>query len=765
MALLHVRAHWTDTPSPGVPQLSPAPGWAVAGGAAGYPNAPATMSFGPAAGGGLPVPPDWPSPPTGPVKQAQLYHVWVPLVRQTDLDSSGWAAGVSWGGSPPPPWPTVSGVPVNTLDEGYGPAASGFQVVRLRLFQESMPGSDFSYSVYAPSGAFVGTVTPASPGWSTWLTAAVPDGKGFWHIVIDRAAGSSVASPGLLGAPGGNAVDEPYVSPYGNRFEGVLGVEFDGQEIVVTPPTTVTGSVVAGACDERGQRGPTDLVLTFTPPLPPGSTYTVVWTTGVAPAATQTGTVVGGPLATLSRSVLYPPGTYYPSATVIFTVPGGGSSTTTVSFATGPAAGTVVVEPCPGPCHDVAVSTVPADPCVRAGQTVVTTTTATFSPSTPAWTGPVEWQVRGPAGLLPLPTPVPTGPVLTYAFAQPGHYEVTATIERSASCSPRRVSDTSQLDVVRCDCPSFTGVLKATSPDGCTFSFSAQVSNPTAAALTFVWDFGSGPDPTAPNSPATTHTYPPGTTGPRTVQLTVSSPGCSDTITVPITVSCGGGGGGCPQLSGALTATAAAGACAFTFTAAVANPAGAATSFAWSFGDGSTATTTVPTAGHTYAGGGPFTATVTMTSPGCAPGTASATVSCPTTPPGGGGGGGGGGCFCVLLLVLALILLTLASAAWLTWGCGGFVNALVLATAVTLSLLGLFLLLLWAFLCAPGMCAALVLLLNVLAALAVVMAVLALVLLLFGSVGCAVGALAVGALLGLAALGLLGAGKSIGCIP
>lgn len=65
--------------------------------------------------------------------------------------------------------------------------------------------------------------------------------------------------------------------------------------------------------------------------------------------------------------------------------------------------------------------------------------------------------------------------------------------------------------------------------------------------------------------------------------------------------------------SGALAGTPLTGAHPLSVTWTLTETGGTGTSFAWDFGDGNTATTTVPTAAHSYAAAGSFTAKVTPT--------------------------------------------------------------------------------------------------------------------------------------------------------
>jgi hypothetical protein len=528
MAKLLVRAHWTR---PGVAPV-PAP--------IGATGAPPNMA----------ASPPWPSPPVGPVGAGAIYSVWCPLVPQAVLDDPAVRWGVNTVPPRPPAWPGASGAVGTVYDQGYGGGAVDFRVTGVRLWQD--PGKDFTYTISAPDGTVLGPITPSSLV-SAWtivpLPAAIASGKGIWRIDIDRAAGSSVAAPGLeIGTPAAaGGVDEPYVSPYGNPFEGILGLEFTGDEVFAT---TVTPTVTIGPCDANGNRTPSTLALNFAPPLPPGTSYSVSWTTGAGPPTTVSGTVPAGgpPLPLLTTNANYVAGTtYFPSATIIITPPGGSPTAYVVTFTSaGAVAGTVVVPPCPITCHDVMVTHAGGNPCMRMGQPVTVTFTASFLPLMPAYTGPVNWQVRDRVTLnvLPLPLPAPTGPSLTFTFPQKGSYEVTATMmQPSPPCSGPLPSFTDPIDIVDCDCQSIiggAGGIQVTPMSGCTFAFQVQVNNPSGATLTYTWDFGdgSGPQVLGPNP---THTYPMGTTGKKTVTVTVTSsdPNCADRrASIDVDVNC-----------------------------------------------------------------------------------------------------------------------------------------------------------------------------------------------------------------------------------
>lgn len=511
MAVLHVWAHWTLPPRASVPA-------ALAG-------------YGPFP---LSNPVVW--PPTGTVTPIE---VWCAIVKQADLDAAGWGATAT---PPPPPWPGVG--PPNVFDEGLSGTATGFRVTRVRLWQT---GADFTYEIITPGGVSLGTVVPTGSGYTTVpLPAPIGNGAGVWRILIGRQFTSAVGAPALnVGQPPPTGVAEPYVSPYGNAFEGLVGLEFTGDEIVVVPPPGVTGTVTIGSCDANAQRLPTTLEVQFAPPLPAGSSYTVTFTSGVAAPATVTRTVPPASPSSASTQASYAPGTYYPTATVVLTLPGQSPTTTVIQFATGGAGMGVMVPACPtvppGDCYQISLSSAPSSPCIRSGQPAVVTFTATVTPVTPGgppFTGSIVWQVRDVAtsAILPLPAPTPTGTVLSYSFTSPGRFEVTASISQQA-CTMPIVSDTETKDVGLCDCPTFVGGIVANQLNGCQFNFSVQVSNPTPNTPVITWDFGDG---TTGTGTPISHTYPPGTTGSITVTATVTTVGCTQTISTQVNVDCGG---------------------------------------------------------------------------------------------------------------------------------------------------------------------------------------------------------------------------------
>ena len=515
MVLLHVRTHWCDSPPAGTPVRQPPPPWA-----GGYPGTVPLQPFDLDPVSGLDKATGaWGLPP-GPVATKQVHNVWFPVVRLGDLESSGWAAGPTWAGDPPPPWDTGAGLAAGTLDEGYSAAATGFRVNRVRLYLGANPGSGFVFTVVAPSGAVLGSV-PSVAGWTTWSPspATVADGRGIWSVRIDRAAASSVSEPALLPPVAGpaNTVDESYVSPFGNAYEGILGVEVDGDELTTPVTPAPVGSVVIGDCDANGKR-PVDLVVTFSPPVPPGWTYTIYWNTALPPQPpTQSTGSVGANAVT--RSTSYSPGTYYPSATVVLTHSGGTSTSTSVQFESSPGAGLVVL-PCPTtPCPTLTLTANRQSLCAQGGTTGPVTFTAT--PSVP-WTGPYSWNVYdSQMQPVPIPLPTPTGNTLTMRASRqrPVHRHrrdqpVRAVRPADPHGHPRGARRRLHL-------PDDHRPADGDAGRRLTFSFSANVTpGPGGQPVTYAWDFGDGQTSAAP--PPVSHTYAAGTNGVRTVTLTVT---------------------------------------------------------------------------------------------------------------------------------------------------------------------------------------------------------------------------------------------------
>jgi membrane protein YdbS with pleckstrin-like domain len=119
------------------------------------------------------------------------------------------------------------------------------------------------------------------------------------------------------------------------------------------------------------------------------------------------------------------------------------------------------------------------------------------------------------------------------------------------------------------------------------------------------------------------------------------------------------------------------------------------------------------------------------------------------------------GCLCILLLLIAMGLLASAAITFLTWAFGGMLSAGLLATASTLAVAAIAILVLWILVCRD--CPAIRYLGGIFAVLAVAMLIAAGILALSGMPQGAVGALIDWALFTLVVAVLSGVGKRVGC--
>ncbi|HOF20676.1 MAG TPA: hypothetical protein PLO24_05445, partial [Bacteroidales bacterium] len=137
-------------------------------------------------------------------------------------------------------------------------------------------------------------------------------------------------------------------------------------------------------------------------------------------------------------------------------------------------------------------------------------------------------------------TDVSTGNPSAVQFVAGGSYSIAVVAIIPGidllSCMP---TDTRSFIIPAC-CPQLTGPLNASQKpdDPCTWIFSAQVSNPNNAAVSFEWSFHDGTSATT-SLPQVLHTYAPGSAPGGVTALTLKSPGCPDqSLNVTITHSC-----------------------------------------------------------------------------------------------------------------------------------------------------------------------------------------------------------------------------------
>jgi PKD repeat protein/glucose/arabinose dehydrogenase/type 1 glutamine amidotransferase len=205
-----------------------------------------------------------------------------------------------------------------------------------------------------------------------------------------------------------------------------------------------------------------------------------------------------------------------------------------------------------------------------------------------------------------------------HRYLEPGTYTATVTVTDAGGAS-----GTDTVEVTATDAPGNrppvvgAGAVPASGPAPLNVQFTAAGSDPDGDSLTYSWAFGDGSDPVAGRR--VHHTY--AAAGTYTATVTASDGrGGSDSADVVIVV-------GNPPANQAPTVQAAAdpraGAAPLTvrFTSAPRDPDGDQLMSIWSFGDGSQAGGRNAT--HIYGAPGTYTATVTVTDPDGATGTAS----------------------------------------------------------------------------------------------------------------------------------------------
>jgi PKD repeat protein len=156
-----------------------------------------------------------------------------------------------------------------------------------------------------------------------------------------------------------------------------------------------------------------------------------------------------------------------------------------------------------------------------------------------------------------------------------------------------------------------------------TCSFTSTSNDPDGSITGYAWTFGDGTTATTQNP---SHTYTAG--GTFTVTLTVTdNQSATNNVSHTVTVTAPPPVNQPPVAAFSSSCTQLA--CSFTSTSS--DPDGTIASYAWTFGDGTTATTQNPS--HTYAAGGTFTVTLTVTDNQGATGNVSHTVTVTAPPP------------------------------------------------------------------------------------------------------------------------------------
>jgi len=213
------------------------------------------------------------------------------------------------------------------------------------------------------------------------------------------------------------------------------------------------------------------------------------------------------------------------------------------------------------------------------------------------------------------------GPTASHTFAA-GTYTVKLVVTSSDSSEGTQ----SQTLSIGANAPPIASFTFACSGLTCSFDASAS-SDPDGRILRYAWDFGDGTTLISGSiPPIASRTY--AAHGAYTVTLTVTDNGnAASQTTHVVTVSA-------PNAPPVASFTSACSALTCSFNASgSSDPDGTIASYAWSFGDGTSASGV--TASHTYAAGGTYSVTLTVTDNAAATGQAagSVTVVAPNVPP------------------------------------------------------------------------------------------------------------------------------------
>jgi hypothetical protein len=237
-------------------------------------------------------------PPPPPIKE-----YWCELVDQNIVDIPGIGVpGYGMAGAiPPDEW---------RWDLGYDPTAINFNVTKICILIVDNQQNSYDYTLISPTGQRIpvpGIIVPGPlaplAGWGNpaapfgglqicWFEN-VPNAKGVWKIEVRQKAG-------FLGVPTDAAWANgiSHVQLHNHPVEGILAVEFEGNEVL--PPTTTTTTTSTTTTP----RPPT------TTPRPPTTTPrppTTSTTTTTTPPTTTTSTTTTTTSTTTTSSTTPPP--------------------------------------------------------------------------------------------------------------------------------------------------------------------------------------------------------------------------------------------------------------------------------------------------------------------------------------------------------------------------------------------------------------------------------------------------------------------------
>ncbi|MBK9146624.1 MAG: PKD domain-containing protein [Flavobacteriales bacterium] len=182
--------------------------------------------------------------------------------------------------------------------------------------------------------------------------------------------------------------------------------------------------------------------------------------------------------------------------------------------------------------------------------------------------------------------------------------EGTYTVSYAASIQGATAgcADTASVTVVVLPRPTADFTLDQ---DSACDSITVTISDLSIGAVSYAWDFGDGSTSTVPN-PAP-HFY--GSAGIYTINLTViNAMGCTHSFSRPVNVYA-------PPNVGIQVANLCFGETSVLTPVIGTDPGNPVTNWAWDFGDGGTSTLQSPT--HQYASAGPYTITLSVTTPYC----------------------------------------------------------------------------------------------------------------------------------------------------
>ncbi|MFE1797684.1 hypothetical protein ACFW9L_16125 [Streptomyces sp. NPDC059517] len=156
---------------------------------------------------------------------------WAELAPQTVIDTAGYG---------PPPVPPQGSYGQSLTDQGYGGSAAGFSVNSVCVFVVGTNTQRWGYYLITPGNTVLPApgqpFIPANPQLGpACIPAPAAAGAGIWKIEVVRLPNSPVLPP----SPPGPTPDPPmwsngitFVELYNAAQEGILVVDFDGQETV-----------------------------------------------------------------------------------------------------------------------------------------------------------------------------------------------------------------------------------------------------------------------------------------------------------------------------------------------------------------------------------------------------------------------------------------------------------------------------------------------------------------------------------------------------